>query len=136
MRYLAIDHGQKRTGLAVCDADETLASPLEVIEGQGDLVPRIITAIEEQQAEAVVLGLPLNMDDTEGPAVKKIYAFAEVLRKHVDVPIVFYDERLSSFEAEGKFAGGGLTRKKKKKRLDAVAAAMILQSFLDNKHSQ
>lgn len=133
MRYMAIDFGDKRTGLAVCDADETMASPLSVLVGQGALAERIAEVIKTQQIDAIVFGLPLNMDGTEGGRVKIVRKFAEELAAYIDVPVHFHDERLSSFDAEGKFAGSELTRKQKKRRLDAVAAAAILQSFLDDK---
>ena len=134
MRYLAIDYGQKRTGLAVCDNNETIASPLIVIQGQ--LVPHVIKIIQREQIEAVVIGLPLNMDDTEGLQAKHIRDFAEKLSKDITVPIHFHDERLSSFDAEKKLSGLGITRQHKKKRIDAIAAAAILQAFLDHKHKR
>ena len=135
MRYLAIDYGQKYTGLAICDAGEMIASPLTVLTvGPGDLIPKITNVIKRENVEAIVLGLPLNMDSTVGYQAKRIHNFAERMRQHIDIPIHFHDERLSSFDAEKKLAGVGLTRKKKKKHLDAVAAASILQSFLDKKH--
>ena len=135
MRYLAIDYGEKRTGLAICDAGEMIASPLAVVSGQFELIPRIVNVIKSENVEAIVIGLPLNMDDTEGPQVKRVKSFAARLREHIDISIFFYDERLSSFEAEKKLSGVDLTRKGKKKRLDAVAAAAILQSFLDEKNA-
>ena len=135
MRYLAIDYGQKRTGLAVCDAEERLACPLAVLTGQKNLIADISDEVKRQAVDAIVLGLPLNMDDTEGPAAKNVRNFAEQLKKHFDIPIHFHDERLSSFDAEKKLSGIKLTTKKKKKLLDAVAAAAILQSFLDKRHS-
>lgn len=135
MRYLAIDYGEKRTGLAICDAGEMIASPLAVVSGQSDLIPRILDVIEIENVEAIVIGLPLNMDDTEGPQVKSVKSFISRLKEHIDIPIHFYDERLSSFEAEKKLSGLDLTRKRKKKRLDAIAAAAILQSFLDEKNA-
>ena len=70
MRYLAIDHGQKRTGIDVCDAAETLASPLEVVENAAGLIRRIKQAVEDYRIEALLVGLPLNMDVTEGPRTK------------------------------------------------------------------
>jgi putative Holliday junction resolvase len=134
MRYLAIDYGQKHTGLAICDAGEMIASPLAVLTaGQGGLIPKITDVIDRENVEAIVLGLPLNMDGTAGAQAKRVRSFAEQMRRHIDIPIHFHDERLSSFDAEKKLAGLGLTRKKKKKHLDAVAAASILQSFLDKK---
>ncbi len=135
MRYLAIDYGEKRTGLAICDAGEMIASPLAVVSGQPELIPRILAVIKSENVEAIVIGLPLNMDNTEGPQVKRVKSFAARLKEHIDIPIHFYDERLSSFEAEKKLSGVDLTRKGKKKRLDAVAAAAILQSFLDEKNT-
>ncbi len=135
MRYLAIDYGEKRTGLAICDAGEVIASPLAVVFGQPELIPRILDVVKSESVEEIVIGLPLNMDGTEGPQVKRVKSFADRLKEHIDIPIHFYDERLSSFEAEKKLSGVDLTRKGKKKRLDAVAAAAILQSFLDEKNA-
>ncbi len=80
-----------------------------------------------------MLGLPLNMDDSTGPQAELVFKFAEQLKAHLDIPIHFQDERLSSFSAEEKLRQTGFTRKKKKKRLDAIAAAEILQAFLDSK---
>lgn len=131
MRYLAIDYGLKRTGLAVCDADETLASPLVVLTGQGGLIEKIRQAVADQAVDAIVFGLPLNMDGTEGGQAKKVRDFAAELTKQIDLPLFFQDERLSSFDAEKKLAALGITRKKKKKHLDAIAAAAILQAFID-----
>jgi putative Holliday junction resolvase len=135
MRYLAIDYGDKRTGLAICDPAETIASPLLVIEGQKDLVEKIVCLVKGENVEAIVLGLPLNMDDSKGPQAERVTRFAEQLKKHIHIPIHFQDERLSSFGAEGKLAPAELTRKKKKKRLDAVAAAEILEAFLEQKNA-
>ncbi len=135
MRYLCIDYGQKRTGLAICDAGEMIASPLKVLTvAQSELVAGIADIINREKVEAVVLGLPLNMDGTAGHQVRRVQKFAAQMKEYIDIPIHFQDERLSSFDAEGKLAGTELTRKKKKKRLDAIAAASILQSFLDQKH--
>lgn len=137
MRYLAIDHGEKRTGLAVCDASETIVSPHSVIEtSNGDeLLRRILRVVEDERIEAVVIGLPLNMDDTEGPRARKVRDFAGRLEKLCHRPLFFHDERLSSFEADHAAIELELTRKKKKKRLDAIAAAAILQSFIEHKKS-
>ena len=133
MRYLAIDHGQKRTGLAVCDAGETMASPLEVIENSTVLIRKIKQALEDYRIQAIVIGLPFNMDGMEGPRAKEVRTFAARMQKDIDLPVHFFDERLSSYAAEQKLFDMELTRKKKKKRLDAIAAAEILQGFLDHK---
>lgn len=136
MRYLAVDYGAKRTGLAICDPAETVASPLAVIEGQKDLPKKIAEVVEAENVEAIVLGLPLNMDDSTGPQAKLVFQFAKQLEKVLEVPVYFQDERLSSFSAAEKLASADFTRKKKKKRLDAIAAAEILEAFLEQKKSQ
>jgi len=134
MRYLAIDHGLKRTGLAVCDASETIVSPLAVIQGRKDLIERIKRIVVSEGIGAVVLGLPLNMDDgTEGPQAKLVQAFGKELGRQIGIPVHLQDERLSSFEAEQRLLEMDLSRAKKKERLDALAAADILQTFLDQK---
>ena len=134
MRYLAIDYGDKHTGLAVCDAAETIASPFAVIHGQKDLLKKITDIVEAENVEAVVLGLPLNMNDSQGHQAKITFKFADQLKAHLDVPIHFQDERLSTFSAEEKLAAADFTRGKKRKRLDAVAAAEILEAFLEQKN--
>jgi len=136
MRYLAIDYGTKRTGLAICDPSETIVSPLTVIAGRKNLIEKIIETITSENIEAIVFGLPLNMDGTTGPQAKMTMQFAEELKKHTDVPVHFQDERLSSFVAEEKLAPAEFTRKKKAKRLDAIAAAQILEAFLEQKKSK
>ena len=135
MRYLAIDYGTKRIGLAVCDPSETIVSPLIVIEGRKNLIEKILEVIARENIEAVVFGLPLNMDGTTGPQAKMTMQFAEELKKRTSVPVHFQDERLSSFVAEEKLAPADFTRKKKAKRLDAIAAAQILEAFLEQKKS-
>lgn len=135
MRYLAIDYGTKRTGLAVCDAGETIASPLAVVQGRKELIERVKRVVASEDIGAIVVGLPLNMDGTEGPQAKLVLAFAKELGRQIPIPIHLQDERLSSFEAEHKLNDIGLTRGKKRERLDALAAADILQSFLDEKSS-
>ncbi len=149
MRYLAIDYGTKRTGLAICDKAETIASPLAVIESPKKLLEKIAAVVETEDVEAIILGLPLNMDDSIGPQAKLVSQFAEQLKKLVKVPIHFQDERLTSFSAEKKAFPLEFTKnnrrsakksrnsvpKKKKRHLDAIAAAEILQAFLDQKNT-
>jgi putative Holliday junction resolvase len=135
MRYLAIDHGSKRTGLAICDAEETIASPLRVLNSRADVLTRIAEIVQAEGVGAIVLGLPLNMDGSEGPQAAKARAFAEQLGRQVGLAIYFQDERLSSFGAQEKLAPAGLSRARKRDLLDAVAAAEILQSFLEERTS-
>jgi putative Holliday junction resolvase len=133
MRYLAIDYGAKRTGVAICDPSETIVSPLEVIEGQKNLLDRIIQLVETEGVGAIVVGLPLNMDDSIGPQAELAFQFAEQLKEHLSIPVYFQDERLTSFAAEQKSAYLKSARKNKRKPLDAVAAAQILEVFLERK---
>lgn len=135
MRYLGIDYGARRTGLAVCDATETIVSPLKVLDGRKDLAGRVSAIVASEKISAVVLGLPLNMDGSEGPQAKLVLAFAGELRDHIQVPVHLQDERLSSFGAEQKLQEIGLSRGKKRQRLDALAAAEILEAFLEGRKS-
>jgi len=132
MRYLSIDYGNKITGLAICDQTETFVSPLMAIPTSDCLIGKIIEVIKAEDVGALVLGLPLNMDDSVGTQAKKVQAFAEQIKKQIDTPVFFQDERLSTFAAEGKMIDMDLTRKGKKRRIDALAAAEILQAFLDS----
>ena len=134
MRYLAIDYGTKRTGLAICDPGETIVSPLAVLQSRESLPEQIAQVVKDEGVEAVVLGLPLNMDGSEGPQSQLVLKFADQLQTHLHIPVYLQDERLSSFGAEEKLAPANLTKGKMKERLDAVAAAEILEAFLEKKH--
>ncbi|MFA5554110.1 MAG: Holliday junction resolvase RuvX [Phycisphaerae bacterium] len=135
MKYLAIDYGSKRTGLAVCDPTETICSPLGILDGSKNLIKSICKIIDDEKIEAVIIGMPFNMDGTKGPQAQAVEKFAAELKKNTAVPIDFCDERLSSFAAEDKFADIDIKASKKRKPLDAVAAAEILQTFLEMKSS-
>ena len=138
MRYLAIDHGQKRTGLAISDSSETLVSPHSVIEttSEKELLRRILEVVGKEEIEAIVVGLPVNMDGTESKRTQQVCQFVESLKQQTAKPIFLHDERLSSFEADHLALDLDLTRKKKKKRLDAIAAAAILRSYFEQKDSR
>ena len=138
MRYLAIDHGQKRTGLAISDSSETLVSPHSVIQtvNEEELLRRILEVVATEEIEAIVVGLPINMDGTESNRSEKVRKFVSELQQKTHQPVLLHDERLSSFEAESLICDLELTRKKKKHRLDAIAAAAILRSFFEAKNSQ
>lgn len=136
MRYMAIDYGTKHTGLAICDEGETIASPLAVIDGQKGLIDKISHIIRKENVHSIVLGLPLNMNGSKGPQAQLALKFAEQLKECIHIPVYLQDERLSSFGAEEKLASAGLNRgKKRKKRLDAIAAAEVLQAFLEQKNA-
>jgi putative Holliday junction resolvase len=134
MKYLAIDYGDKRTGLALCDKNETIASPLAVLTTGKDLLQKIADIIRDENIEAVIVGLPINMDGSEGFQAKRVRQFAGQLEKQLNITIHFQDERLSTFDAQEKLEQTDLSKKTKSRRLDAVAAAQILQDFLDGKN--
>ncbi len=133
MMYLSIDRGGKRTGLAVGDDVLRLASPVDVIHtaNEDELIRQIVKAIDEQMPDELVLGLPLNMDDSEGPAAKAARVFADKLTQTTGKVVHLVDERLSSYHADQLMSQTGLTHGQKKARRDALAAANILQAFLD-----
>ena len=140
MRTLAIDYGTRRIGLAQSDEGGKFASPLDVITvSSPDLaVAPIVKLIESEGIERIVVGLPLNMDDSIGPMAIEAVRWARGLGERTGKPVVFVDERLSSFIAEQhmndrKRAGVKMTRGQKKDRLDAHAAADFLQAFLDGR---
>ncbi len=134
MRFLAIDLGDKRTGLAIGDDETGLASPVSVIEkpaAPGDELLRAIAGvIDEYGADELVLGLPLNMDGTEGPRARIVRDFGERLGEDTGLPVRLHDERLTSAAADERMARTGLTHGQKKQRRDALAAAEILRDFL------
>lgn len=140
MRTLAIDYGAKRTGLAMSDQGARFATPFDIYPSDPTLVAKIATLVGREGVERIVIGLPMHMDGTAGSTSKQVLAFARQIGEATKLDPVFVDERLSSFEAEQhlidhKRAGGKMTRKMKKERLDALAAAAFLQAFLDGKLS-
>lgn len=132
MRYLAIDVGERRTGLAVGDDETGLASPAEVVASRtaAQRLSMLVAAIGRYEPDALVVGLPLNMDGSEGPAAASVRGLGAALAEAVGLRVYFQDERLSSASADEVMAGSGLTRGQKKARRDALAAAAILRSFL------
>ncbi len=136
MRYLAIDYGEKRTGLAICDPTETIISPLAVVQSTKGLLKKLSEVIKAENIGAIVLGLPLNMDDSQGPQAKLVLKFAKQLKNSLHIPVHLQDERLSSFAAEEKLSSAHLTRPKLAERLDAVSAAEILEAFLEQNKSE
>ncbi len=133
MRVLAIDYGRSRVGLAISDPTCTISQPLEVVATSRAL-EEIRKIIENMNVKLVVIGLPVNMNGTEGKMAEEVRAFAEELKGELgDVEIVFWDERLTSFEAQQLMSQAGLKWKKYKRKIDKVAASLILKSFLEKK---
>lgn len=138
MRTLAIDLGTRRVGLALSDEGGRYATPLAVLTvgSPGQALAEVLAVIEREGAEQVVLGLPINMDESFGGMARTTLDWGQTLAKRSGKPVLYVDERLSSFSAEQtlidrKEAGEKLTRQRKKGQLDAVAAANFLQQFLE-----
>ena len=131
MRYLAIDLGGKRTGVAVGDDVMRIASPLDVLEASTDAhrLQLLGAVVDEHGPDALVLGCPFNMDGSIGPSAKKAQAFAALLTERFGLPVHLQDERLTSVEADEQMARTGLTHGQKKAKRDALAAAAILRAF-------
>jgi putative holliday junction resolvase len=140
VRTLAIDLGSRRIGLALSDEGGRFATPYSVltVSSPHHALEQVLPVIEKEGVARIVLGLPLNMNDTIGPAAKSALIWGRELSQRSGIPVIYVDERLSSFAAEQSLnerrrAGEKLTRGRKKQQLDAVAAAGFLQQFLDGK---
>ena len=131
-RIMGIDYGKVRIGIALTDLLKTIASPYEVYKSvslQKD-VEYFVKLVKENEVEKIVLGLPLNMDGSEGERAKRTRIFGEMLEKACSVPVVYQDERLSSVEAENYLLDGDVRRDKRKNLIDKVAATIILEDYL------
>lgn len=139
MRALGIDLGGKRVGLAISDASGVLARPLDVLHvGGGEQVRQVAAVVgrlaaEDDGLETIVLGLPRRLDGSPNEQTATVLAFAAALRAAVPQPVLLQDERLSSVEAESRLALRDRDWRSRKKKLDAAAAAIILQDYLDER---
>jgi putative Holliday junction resolvase len=139
VRTLGLDLGARRVGVAISDASGTLARPLEVLQVGGGGAIGAVTAIvarlaaEEEGLGAIVVGLPRRLDGSPNEQTPVVLAFVEALRCEVSQPIALQDERLTSVEAESRLAIRDRDWRSRKKKLDAAAAAIILQDYLDER---
>ncbi len=133
MRILALDHGSKRIGVAVSDETKTIAQPLEYIPAEpfADFLARLKKILLEKEVDFILLGQPRNMDGSYGPAAQKVEAFATALKTAITIPIKMWDERLTSTMANRALIQAGVRRDKRKEKVDKMAAAILLQSYLD-----
>lgn len=133
MRILALDHGTKRIGVAVSDETKTFAQPLEYIlaEPFADFLARLKKILAEKEVDFILIGMPRNMDGSYGPAAQKVETFVGVLKTAITIPIKLWDERLTSTMANRAMIQGNVRREKRKEKVDAMAAAILLQSYLD-----
>jgi len=133
MRILALDHGTVRIGVALSDELKMMASPLEFIPAEpfADVLTRLKALVREKEVELIVIGMPRNMDGSYGPAAEKVREFSTALKDALAIPLKMWDERLSSTQANRMMAEGGVKRDKRKEKVDGMAAAIFLQSYLD-----
>ena len=133
LRILALDHGTKRIGVAISDELKMLAHPMEFIlaESMPAFVERLKTILAEKPCELILVGMPRNMDGSFGPAAEKVREFIAKLQPLVTLPIKTWDERLTSTQANRMMTEGNVRRDQRKLKVDAMAAALLLQSYLD-----
>lgn len=132
MRIMAVDYGESRTGIAVCDPTEFLASPVCIIKEKNTLkaIEKIVEQAKQLKAEQIVVGHPLNMDGTRGERAEKCTFVKEEVEKLSGIETVLWDERATTKTALGMLSDSGTFGKKRKEVLDAVAATVILENYL------
>ena len=133
MRIVAFDVGEVRIGIAVCDQSEIAGFPVGVVTRLGSLkrdIALVTSVLVEQDADAVLIGLPLSLNGDEGPQALRVRGFAKALSKEITLPIVFWDESLSSVEATERMIAQGVSRERRRKLVDQMAASIILESYL------
>jgi putative holliday junction resolvase len=133
MRVLALDHGTVRIGVALSDELKMMAHPLEFIPAEpfNGFVDRLKQLIREKEVEQIVVGMPRNMDGSYGPSAEKVRQFIIVLKEIITIPIRSWDERLTSVQANRLMAERGVKTKDKREKVDKMAAALLLQNYLD-----
>jgi putative Holliday junction resolvase len=133
MRFLGLDVGDKRIGIAVSDDGALIASPRETLERKGNRkdVAHLLELARRDEISEIVVGMPWNLDGSAGPQAEKVLRFVEALRAETPIPVVTWDERLSTVGAERALLEADLSRAKRRGTVDRVAAALILQNYLD-----
>ena len=134
MRILALDHGTKRIGVALSDELKMIGQPLEFIEAEpfADFLVRLKELIRTKEVELILVGMPRNMDGSYGEAAAKVREFVAVLKETLTVPLRLWDERLTSTQANRLLIAGNVRRGDRKEKVDKMAAAILLQSYLDS----
>ena len=135
MRVLALDHGTKRVGLALSDETQTVAQPLGFFSPRpmADFLAHLREIISDKGVGQIIVGMPRNMDGTYGASADNVRHFIGILEKELAVPIQAWDERLTSVQANRALVDAGVRRDARKEKVDATAAAILLQSYLDSK---
>lgn len=135
MIILSVDYGDKRTGIAVCDKLEMLASPVCVLTewNAETLAEKIIDIAKQKNAEQIVIGLPRNMDGSKGFRAEACEELGELVKSKCEIPVSFWDERLTTVSAHRILSENNVRGKKRKSVVDAVAAEIILQNYIDSR---
>ncbi|MBF0545449.1 MAG: Holliday junction resolvase RuvX [Candidatus Riflebacteria bacterium] len=133
MKFIGIDVGKKRVGVASCDRLEMVSSPHSVIPVDGKTFEKIKKLVEDEEVDGVVIGLPLSMDGQERDACSEVRDFITKLKPLIKVPIHEMDERLTTKIAESSLIESGMRREKRKEIRDAVAASLILRTFIERR---
>ncbi|MDO4477139.1 MAG: Holliday junction resolvase RuvX [Clostridia bacterium] len=133
MIIMAIDLGKARTGLAVCDKNEILASPIGTIQEKDDekLILKILENLTSCKAEMAIIGLPKNMDGSLGESAERAKKFADILREKIDIPINLWDERRTTIAAHNYLNQTNTRGKKRKNIIDTLSASIILENYLE-----
>lgn len=133
MKIMAVDYGDARTGLAVCDRTEFLASPIGTIEERNAqlLAMKVAHMAEQYEVGEIIVGLPLNMNGSKGPRAEKCEAFADMLSQLTEVPVNMWDERSTTVSAHNILNETNVRGKKRKAVVDTVAATVILEAYLE-----
>ena len=136
-KYLGVDYGDVRTGLAECDISGMLASGIGTVSegGMRNTAIRVAKEAEARNCKKIIIGLPKNMDGSEGSRVETVRAFAAILAELTEIPIDFYDERMSTMVAYRFLDGSGTYGKKRKSAIDTLSAEVILQNYIDRERS-
>lgn len=136
-RFLGLDPGERRIGVAISDATGTIASPVEFIDRKAKNCDQRITDLcSEWGITGVVVGLPLSLDGTEGPAAVKSREFGLFVSELTGLPVSFHDERFTTVTAEQALLEGGVRRRTRTDKRDQIAAAVMLQGYLDRRRYQ
>lgn len=133
MKIMAVDYGDARTGLAVCDRTEFLASPIGTIEERNAqlLAMKVAHMAEQYEVGEIIVGLPLNMNGSKGPRAEKCEAFADMLSQLTEIPVNMWDERSTTVSAHNILNETNVRGKKRKAMVDTVAATVILEAYLE-----
>lgn len=138
MRFMGLDVGDKRIGVALSDERAVIASPRETLERRGNRkdIAHLLELARGEEVSEILVGLPLSLDGSIGPQAEKVERFVAALRSETEIPVTLWDERLTTVSAERALLEGDVSRAKRRRTIDQVAAALILQSYLDQRRAQ